>query len=266
MGLFSARFDREGPGVPKNAPQKKGLARYFEILFRDFGAFWRSYLITAACFIPCIIAVLFGLLFHQYLGMVLIAAVVYILGSFLCGPALLAQHAVIVKAVRDIPGYMWHDYKKAWKENAKQARPVGVAIMVLLALECISVYFYLAMDKINIIMVALVLFCLLILTSASLLIFLQMIFLALPVPGMVKNSLLMTFGYAKRTIPAALFVLVPTIFFAGFVPVVAWMPLLLLGFPMMLTLAADQCLWPVMEQTFHITEQQAAKKAEEEAK
>ncbi len=265
MGLFSARFDREGPGVPKNAPQKKGLARYFEILFRDFGALWRCYMLTAICFIPCIFAVLFGLLFHQYLGMVLIAAVIYIVGALLCGPAMVAQHAVVIKAVRDIPGYMMHDYKKAWKDNAKQARVTGLVIMILLALECLSVYFYLVMDKINIIMVALVLFCLLILTSASLLIFVQMIFLALPLGGIVKNALLMTFGYAKRTIPAALFVLVPTIVFTLFVPFAIWVPLLLLGLPIMLTLAADQCIWPVMEQAFHISEQQAAKQLENEA-
>ena len=36
MGLFHQNFDKPGPGVSPNAPRKKGAARYFEVLARDF--------------------------------------------------------------------------------------------------------------------------------------------------------------------------------------------------------------------------------------
>ncbi|MCX7714296.1 MAG: DUF624 domain-containing protein [Clostridia bacterium] len=36
MGLFGGGYTKEGPGVDKNAPKKKGVFLYFEIFFRKF--------------------------------------------------------------------------------------------------------------------------------------------------------------------------------------------------------------------------------------
>ena len=40
MALFHYNFDKAGPGVPENAPRKKGLARLWELLSRDFTGFY----------------------------------------------------------------------------------------------------------------------------------------------------------------------------------------------------------------------------------
>lgn len=40
MGLFTRNFDKPGPGVSPDAPRKKGAARFFEILGRDFSTIW----------------------------------------------------------------------------------------------------------------------------------------------------------------------------------------------------------------------------------
>ena len=42
MGFFNRNFDRPGPGVAKDAPRKKGAARWFEILGRDLGSFFKA--------------------------------------------------------------------------------------------------------------------------------------------------------------------------------------------------------------------------------
>ncbi|MEG1322843.1 MAG: DUF624 domain-containing protein [Ruthenibacterium sp.] len=262
MGFFSGMYTKEGPGVPKNAPQKKGVARFFEILGRDMGSFWRAGLLTTICFIPCALAVVVGVLFHQYLGMVIIAAAVYVAGSMLAGPALTALHAVIIKSIRNIPGYMWHDYKKAFKENARQSVPAGMTFMVLLAIEAFSTYYYLFMvEKVNFIMVALVLFCMNLIITCGLFVFLQILFIDLPLFGMAKNSLMLMFGFAKRSMPAGIITILALVIFGV---VLVWpitMLFLMLGIVAWVTLIVDMWAWPVMEQAFHVTERQEAKKA-----
>ena len=267
MGFFSNSYTKEGPGVPKNAPQKKGVARFFEILGRDMGPLWRAGMLTTLCFLPSAAAVVFGILFHQYLGMVRIAAAIYVLGAMLIGPALTALHAVVIKTIRNIPGYMWHDYKKAFKDNARQSVPAGMTFMVLLAIETFSTYYYLFMvEKVNFIMLALVLFCMILIITCGLFMFLQILFIDLPLFGMAKNSLMLLFGFAKRSLPAGLIVIVS---FVVFGVVIVW-PItfifLLLGLFAWVTLIVDMWAWPVMEKAFHVTERQEEKKAEEAKK
>ena len=51
MGLFTRNFDKPGPGVSPDAPRKKGAARFFEILGRDFSTIWLAG-ILAVCRLP----------------------------------------------------------------------------------------------------------------------------------------------------------------------------------------------------------------------
>ncbi|MEG1381593.1 MAG: DUF624 domain-containing protein [Ruthenibacterium sp.] len=250
--------------MPKNAPQKKGIARFFEIMGRDMGALWRAGILTTLCFVPCMIAVVFGILFHEYLGMVIIAAAVYVLGAMLAGPALTALHAIVIKAIRNIPGYMWHDYKKAFKDNARQSVPAGMTFMVLLAIETFSTYYYVFMvPKMNFIMLGLVLFCMILIITCGLFLFLQILFIDLPLLGMAKNSLMLMFGFAKRSLPAGIITIVVLVFFGVFLIWPVTFLCLMLGLVSWVTLIVDMWAWPVMEQAFHVTERQEAKKAED---
>ena len=52
MGLFHQNFDKPGPGVSPNAPRKKGAARYFEVLTRDFSTFWMAGLLAMISSLP----------------------------------------------------------------------------------------------------------------------------------------------------------------------------------------------------------------------
>lgn len=266
MGLFSGWYTKEGPGVPKNAPKKKGIARFFEIFGRDAGMLWRAGMLTTLCFVPCLIAAVFTALSFPYLGMMLIGAVIYVLSSMLVGPSLCALHAVVVTAVRDEPCYMMHVYKKAWKDNARQSRPLGMVMMILYAAHLYTGYLMLTnKEGPQYLMLGLTLLCLLLVTSCSLMTFLQMLFLDMPVLPMVKNSLLMTFGYTTRVLPATLTILVCGALVLGFVPWPLWPIVGLLGIVGYVTLIADMWAWPSMEKAFHITEQQDERRIAREA-
>ena len=63
-------YTKEGPGVRKDQPPKKGIPRFFEILMRDYGHLLKVNFLFLLCCLPMVTVVLFGLLFHQYLGSV----------------------------------------------------------------------------------------------------------------------------------------------------------------------------------------------------
>lgn len=266
MGLFSNMYTKEGPGVRKDQPPKKGVARFFEIVFRDYGHLLKLNFLFLACCLPMLLVVLFGLLFHQYLGMLLIAFVLFLLCAMLVGPAMTCLHGLTVKTVRDEPCYLWHEFKKCWKGNWRQSIPAGLIFCTLLAMECIAAwYYFFGTAETNLLLVAFVSFSVLMLVVCWLFTTLQMLFLDMPLGGMLRNSLLILFGYAKRTLPAGLIVIGVTLCVLLFVPVPLLPLLLLLGLPALLAVVCDMWAWPVMEQAFHISEQQAARRAEREA-
>lgn len=266
MGFFSNMYTKEGPGVRKDQPPKKGIPRFFEIVLRDYGHLLKVNFLFLLCCAPLMIVVLFGILFHQYLGMLLIATVLYLLCALLVGPAMTCLHGITVKTVRDEPCYMWHEFKKCWKANWRQSMLAGLLFCALLGMECISIWFYLFSEgNANVILVAFVAFSLLVVVVCWLFTILQMLYLDMPLRAMLKNSLLILFGYAKRSLPAGLITLAVAAACIMLVPAPLLPILLLLGLPVLLTVIQDMWAWPVMEQAFRISEQQAALRAERES-
>ncbi|MEG0769285.1 MAG: hypothetical protein RSG59_05125 [Ruthenibacterium sp.] len=265
MGFFSGMYTKEGPGVPKNAPQKKGAARYFEIFMRDMGMLWKIGVLSTLCFVPCVLSAVFTCVSFPYLIPMLLGAVVFVASSLLVGPALCGLHAVVVTTLRDEPCYMMHVYKKAWKDNAKQSMPVGAVMMVLYATELYAGYFALTrQDKPSYIMLGLIALCLVLITTCAQMTLFQILFIDLPVFTMLKNSVMMTFGYTKRVLPAGLITLLCAGLIFGFVPWPLWLLVLLSGLVGFIALLADMWAWPAMEKAFHISEQLLERRAAEE--
>lgn len=265
MGLFSRNFDRPGPGVPKDAPQKKGFARFFEILMRDFSTIWRSSLLLTLCCIPLGLVVSFGWVYRQYLGMLAIAAVLYMLAALLVGPALCAGHTVMFKAVRDIPGYFWHDYKKAWKSCWRQAAPISSLFCALAAMECISLgMFFTVEEKPSAFFLGFIVLGMLLVVGIWLMVLAQIVYLDMGLFPMVKNALLLFFGKAKRVLPATLIILAALFLAAAVFSPLLDQLLILLGVPGMIMLIADMWVWPVMDEVFNISQLQAEKQKQEE--
>ena len=131
MGIFRQNFDRPGPGVAKDAPRKKGAARFFEILGRDAGSLFKAGLLVGLAYIPVGIFVGFGL-FSLSMPVTLLAAGV---GGLLTGPLLAGLYDTVMRALRDEPGYWWHTYKRAMKANWKQAMLAGVVLNLLVGAQ-----------------------------------------------------------------------------------------------------------------------------------
>lgn len=268
MGFFSYMYTREGSGVPENAPRKKGIARFWEILTQDYSKLWKASMLLMVCCIPLMLTVVCTVIILQTppypLLLLLLMAVVYVLAALPVGPALAAMHVIVVKAVLDIPGFFWHSYKKAWKENWRQSMPLGIVGCALCALEVMSVFLYLSTKQASPVLLGLGMLGILVVLTCWLFATLQLLFLNLTVGVALKNSLLLTFGYVKRSLPAGLSILLLGGGIILWVPIPFWILPVLLGVPALIAVVADMWVWPVMEQVFHVSELQAEKCARKE--
>ena len=246
--MFKPSWVAPGPGVEKDAPPKKGPARYFEILLRDAGTLWKAGALFCLCCLP----------------MAVCAAVLMLLGGHpavfvaaLAGPAMAGLHFVVLKTVRDEPGYVWHDFKTACRENRRQTRAPGMVLSFLLLIEtlCARLVLYGAVQASALLYAGVIL--------GLLLVFLvwhfftmQVLFLTLPTRAALQNSVLLVFGHVWRSLPAGL--LLAGAWAVMVLVLQPWFSLLLLcaGAPMLIVLWADFLLWPVMEKVFSITQHQ----------
>lgn len=266
VGLFSSNYNRPGPGVPKDAPKKKGIMRFFEIVGRDMGNLVKVNFLFSVCCIPMLVVIWFAYItwffVGQYLGIMAICFVLIILCGMLVGPATSALHAVLADMVRDEPSYVWHTFRDKFKKNFKQAGFLGMFFNFIFCLEAVAGYFYLlgAVQKPNVLLIALYIFNLILIISVSLYAFLQEVYLDLKNFAILKNSLLLTFGMAKRSLPATLWVLVTTFVAVLFAPISGFLFFIFL--PALIFLVADMWLWPTMESTFHISDLLAQRRDE----
>lgn len=105
-----------------------GTARFSELLGRDFKRFFTVNLLTLLGFFPFALGVLVSILSSSLL--LLLPAC--ILGGALAGPSLACMYDVIFRSLRDAPGKCMENYRKAWKQNWRQAVIPGIIFCLFL--------------------------------------------------------------------------------------------------------------------------------------
>ena len=217
MGFFSAHYTRPGPGIPKNLPKKKGFARYFDIFTRNISDLFLVNLYVTLTFIPASFFLAIFLLSNPKPLLFLILTWLLLIPV---GPAIVSLNYITIKMIRDIPNDIWYDFKKNYKSNFKQAC-VATAFIALFFLGVIFIFtFILITDiKMNFFVMFCLFFSILLFTSMSNLIYSQIATVALPLKAIIKNSLLLTFAFVKRTIPAFFLEIVILVAFALFLPI-----------------------------------------------
>lgn len=268
MGLFN-NYLREGPGVRKDEKKKKGVARFWEMFTRHYGDLLKLNLWLIGCCVPLMVVLFLILigwdtLFAGYLGMLLLAALVLCITAVPIGAALTATHAALIRILRDEPTFLWHKYKEDFKKNFKQSMPVGIVSAFLLVLQSTALMFYVGSENANLILSALCIFGILVLFCVTIPLYMQIIFIDLPLGTMLKNSVLIMFGKAKRMLPAGLVLLATFILGTMVLPSLVFAGIALFFGISTILLIADMWAWPVVDTLFNISEQQAANQAEKE--
>lgn len=244
MGLFHSNFDKPGPGVAPDAPRKKGAARFFEILGRDFSTIWLAGLLAMLSSLPFALGLWFAVATHSLIP--LLAA--GILGGMLAAPQIVGLNDTILRALRDEPGYWWETYKRAWKRNAKASLAPGALCGLLLALEIFTLFHLDVSENMPLVIASFV--ALILLAGLSQYLYAQVALIDIPFGGLLKNSLMLFLGYLPRSALGILWQLVYWGVIALFWP--------LTGFVMILTSLWLPCLlslmgiYPALEKSFNL--------------
>lgn len=152
LGFFN--YEKEGKGVRKDEPQKKGIARFCELFFRKF---WKYMQISMMYFVTCIPAIFFYyflalLLFQEVIELspetsIVATWYVNLLLIFFCGSPFKAGFTYILRNfVREDHAWVFSDFFAHTKNNLKQAVPVFLIDLAVLTLFTINLRFYMLMS------------------------------------------------------------------------------------------------------------------------
>lgn len=114
MGFLSNWYTKPGPGIPKDAPKKKGIALFFDILKREFFELIKLNLLFLVFCIP----------------LVTIPA------------AICAMNKVLLAMVQDENHFLFHDFLEAFKANWKQASFGGYLLTLGIFASLFGLRFY----------------------------------------------------------------------------------------------------------------------------
>lgn len=207
MALFKRDYNKPGPGVPKNAPRKKGFGRLFEILGRDFGNLVKLNLLYQLCVLPAEVFLFLAVVGWAAGtgGFVLVFGLAALLLSFPVGPATTAMYYIVGKMMRDEPGFLWHDFKRVFKENFRAMLLPGMLFALVIGAQIMGVLYYLAGPAgTGVALVAAYLLSVLVFAMASPYFFVQSAYVELGVGAKLQNSVYLAIGYAPRSFMGAL--------------------------------------------------------------
>ncbi|HBF28396.1 YesL family protein [Rhizobium sp.] len=114
MNWLRARFEREGPGIPKDAPKKRGIALFGQIIVREAWDLFKLNLMIVVFSLPII--------------------------------TIPATHAaatrICISMVRDENIYLWRDFWQAFRRYFKAATAWGLVSAAVLGLSGYAAFIY----------------------------------------------------------------------------------------------------------------------------
>lgn len=120
MKLFFLDYNKEGPGIDKNAPPKEGLELFFDLFAREFTSLIKLNIYFIICCIPIITI----------------------------GPAIGALTAVTMRMVEDKPSDLFYDFRQSFKKNWKYSFISGIIATIFIFAIWFSIKFCMESDGI----------------------------------------------------------------------------------------------------------------------
>ena len=221
MGIFSHSYDKPGPGVDPNAPQKRSFFRFFEIFWRKFSKFFQAGLIYSLFMIPTFIIMFMvstvivwklaeatgAFELEEMTSIFLLgglALVNLLIAMWGAGPATAGITYIMLCYTKEEHAWVWSDFKDKVKENFKQSIAVFALDLVMIALFYVAIIYYSGMGGMLANLRYVVYFIILIYTMMHLYIYPLMVTFKLPLGAIYKNSLL----FAVAKLPSNIFILI----------------------------------------------------------
>lgn len=227
MGMFQW-YMKEGKGVEKDEPQKRGFFRFMDIFFRKFWRFLRLNLIYVLLSIPTFLVVflLSGLISGNLLGGVvqnlmaevlglpapdmanpefaqmmlwfdlLIRLVISILFMALwgMGPVTAGFTYVLRNFSREEHAWVWSDFWEHTRKNFKQAIALWLIDIVVFVLMSVAIFFYGSQGGYFFVLMYLMIMLLIIYTIMHFYLYPMMVTFQLSMKNLFRNALIFALG------------------------------------------------------------------------
>ena len=225
MGLFF-NYNKPGPGIEKDAPKKKGMFLYFELVWRKLGKLFLSNMLYMLVSLPVLLVYHFfafytlsallpkeimesGVVFSQAVLLItVIMAILWGTGPVSCGYTFLLRNFA-----REEHVWMTSDFFEHIKKNFKQSLIIFIIDIIVLVSGTNAIYFYWSMSQkipaleyVSYVMAGMML----IYTFMHFYMYEFLVTFKVSVKDVYKNSLIMAFGALPMNIFLTAFVLVVT--------------------------------------------------------
>ena len=245
MGFLFPDYNRPGPGVNPEAPRKRGLFRLWEVFSRDYWFIMVAGLLALAGMIPFIAGIVLAYRTHSLLIMLLTG----VIGGIAGAPCICGLADVLLRCLRDEPGFWWHRYKNAMKRNWKGSLLPGALFGLVFSVQCFTLlHSPQSGGGLGIFLCQLV--SMLVSVSLFLYVLMQTALMELPLRKMLKNAIWLSIRYLPKTIVASLSQLVYWLVIVFFFPMTAVIVLLTsIWFPLLIAFVG---LYPAFDDVFQI--------------
>lgn len=177
MKLFFLDYNKEGPGVQKNAPPKEGLELFFDIFAREFTSLIKLNLLFIFSCIPIITI----------------------------GPAIGAMTSVTIRMVEDKPSDLFYDFWQAFKKNWKYSFTSGTLLVILMMILGWALIFCMHSEALVYnIMISIIFIIIVILGISCIYIYPMIVKMDLPLKAIFKNAILLGISRIKHSFPTFL--------------------------------------------------------------
>lgn len=136
-----------GAGIPKNAPKKKGILRFFEIFFRKFWKLIEVNILYSLFFIPAVLALYAVIRVSNATVALLMLAVCLIVFVFTIGPATSGMFKILRNFTVEKHAFILTDFKKAFTENYKKSLAMGIIDIIFFSVVSTAMYVYVQMAR-----------------------------------------------------------------------------------------------------------------------
>lgn len=174
MRLLSPNFEREGPGVDKNEPLKKGISLFFNLFLTRFWDMLK-----------------FNMLF-----------ILYSIPIFTIGAAFGAMTSITMSMVQNKHIFIFSDFHEAFKLNWKQSLVCSIISFIMLILLSTSIIFYFKSAQNNSMYYIILFFCIFItilFLFAWIYIYPLLTTVSLSLKDIFKNAILLSIVCFKNT-------------------------------------------------------------------
>lgn len=131
MALFN-NYESAGPGIAKNAPKKKGVALFFDIIFRKFWKITGLNMLFFIFFIPVVAALPAVYYIDRPEISLAVLAVLFVIFTVNIGPAIAGMTKVLRLFLLERHSFVARDFFRGYRQNFKKATIIGIVDVIVL--------------------------------------------------------------------------------------------------------------------------------------